>query len=399
MTYTIIEKKSLPKVKRPKAMNIDDISVNLPKFESISQIFVATMSESVIKISEEYGDSISVENLRMILNEHYKTLLGSAFIYSVDSNKVVPIPLRELDKEFKDFKKDFIDIVFAPELNEYIILKKEKGINLDKIESLYDIYDNPNIKVYSIFGDSEPIGNDDDDDVSDFIYNTLDVMASIVFYYDKDEKSINRKDITKLFNKFTKEYIIFEVQDEGLYKSDVDDLLSIEEYDVKLYEDAKIIWSAINDEFESFEHDNFNNLEKAITQSINKFNEAKVTILSNEGSSVIFDVKYNNGEKVYADMEDASKYERFIFRVGVDAILDTGGVVMIRVNTTVFDKDLPICEIYGYRVDAKGNFSNINYRDLRESYSIDSSTGLPIEVESNVIFCDLKGNKTGILID
>ena len=149
---------------------------------------------------------------------------------------------------------------------------------------------------------------------------------------------------------------------------------------------------------------NFENkmLDEVIDKSLTKFDSATIS-LSNTEHFIVFDVNRVNGELIYSyegyegtEEEIEELKSTILYLIGTSNFSTT----MIRVKTNVKDGNESLYEIYGFVYDTnKDRFEKIDYKALRKAYSIDSETGLPIEVSPNDIFCDIDGNKTGKLID
>jgi hypothetical protein len=147
------------------------------------------------------------------------------------------------------------------------------------------------------------------------------------------------------------------------------------------------------DEF-SFNQEDYSNIEldeeyfnlfiDNLKQSFGKNTEA---ILSFSNGNY-WDVKFEN-YKFFFGVDDKHN-EIFPFKLMRYFIQDTGCILRVFTNQKV--DNLPVKELYGFFLTREGMF-NSNYLDLKESCEIDNYTGERLEPESNILYCDLEGNK------
>lgn len=367
-------------------------------FDGLSAITGFILSEFNLLEVEQLDSEVA----NKIMEIMEKSIRNDFYVYERNINKMKII--KNIDNEINEFKDVFIDSYCSDYddlgIFEYLLVKKTdiKHEVISEYEDIKEIMGSLSVISYDI--DNKIIKKDilTLDNIDDFIYqNVDDVIGRFIVpkFLGGFEKMDNiGVELLNAFDKFVKEYYIISIIEGEVYLMDEETMIDgFEELSnsFKEYEASKRV-------------NNFENkmLDEVIDKSLTKFESATIT-LSNTEHFIAFDVNRVNGELIYSyegcegtEEEIEELKSTILYLIGTSNF----STVMIRVKTNVKDGNESLYEIYGFTYDInKDRFEKIDYKALRKAYSIDSQTGLPIEVSPNDIFCDIDGNKTGKLID
>ncbi len=111
-----------------------------------------------------------------------------------------------------------------------------------------------------------------------------------------------------------------------------------------------------------------------------------VTLLIMESPDSTKEVKYDISSE--REIGYSKEHEEAFFEQLENAI-NTGGALVIRQFTEIYNDNIPIKKLYGVRL-GQGTFLGIDKDELKQSFSVDADTGKPIEPPANVQYCDFK---------
>jgi hypothetical protein len=349
------------------------------------------------------------------------------------------------DDDYDEYEDDVLGDLIDSVYDNYVVVKKSSIGNITAIKTMGDLYngktevirvnlqedeeENDYLNIQSI---DTVIINKKSKPILDFyaplfitdIYEDilLHQYKSIFLKYKEDDIVDMTKDITELFNQFKKDYVIFGMvmDDDNIKKTPI---TILEEHELRIvFEDnlqnltdmflERIFGTEVNEMPEELKEllindFKFGDLENIINQALTKFSLCKLTVYGKDlyqTYNLSFDVyKQKNNKLLYEyDGCDGQPDTIEYFKNDIEGYINDSiaAIIIIRVKTDAKMGDLPYFEVYGFKIDSvERKLINIDYDKLRESYASDAITGEAIELAPNDIYCDLKGNKTGILID